>query len=120
MEKILDSSWNDGGTGGTIVINPLIDAVIADSGNVIGDGEFFFYVVLWASVAARFRLEHRNAGNSANVETAIVPIAAGSSAQQIVVPLKLAASERLRVAMLAAVTGDVTASIMQVKNRSNA
>lgn len=112
IETILPSSWNDGGTGGTVITNPAIDAVVADSG--AQEGDFIFYILLWSTVAARFRLEHRNAANGANVETAIVPINANGTAQ-IVVPLKLAVGERLRVAMLAAVTGDVTVSIMQVK-----
>jgi len=111
--KLRAAAW----TGAGIQTNPAINTILADTGalGAAGDDghEYDFLVVISSSAAADVSIEHRNAANTANVETAthVVP----ASLVAIFVQARMARNERLRVIMAAALTGRISATIHRVR-----
>lgn len=104
--------------GGTITTNPAINTVLADglarAEAPTPDGvEYDYLVVISASAAADVSIEHRNAANGANVEvvTHILP----ASLIALLIQVRLAQNERLRVIMAAALTGRISASLHKIR-----
>ena len=91
--------------------NPAIDAILADSGAIAAGGVTEATIILGGNVAAVCTIEQRNAANSANVNTQVIACAAGSVEQVKLPGVSLAANERIRVRLNAAVTGSLQASV---------
>lgn len=92
--------------------DPAANAILADTA-ALGAGKYLFQAFISSSVAGAFELEHRNAGNTANVFSQRVHVPA-SDTSRLPGPafvLTLAASERVRVRNVAALTGNVQATI---------
>jgi len=112
-------------TPSTWTNNPLIDAVLADTG-ALPAGIYEVRVVAGADAACRMRLEHRNAANDANLsDTPIIfPVGANAPVEFVVVlechSTKASGGvggERFRVAMDAALTGNAAATVNVVKQQ---
>lgn len=111
--KLRAAAW----VGAGIQTNPAVNTILADTGALAAassDGhEYDFLVVVSASASADISIEHRNAANSANVESAVHIVPASLIA--IFVQAKMAKGERLRVIMAAGLTGRISATIHLVR-----
>jgi len=96
-------------TGG-ILTNPAIDTILADSG-ALAAGQTGVIFIFGGSVAAIATIEHRNAANTANLNSQVIAIAANDAKQYCLPGIIFAASERIRLRLNAAVTGSLQASV---------
>ena len=105
----LNGIWDDG----ALTTNPSTDAVLKDTG-ALEAGDYLFGFMFQATAAAIFRVEWRNAANAATLKSQNVPIPASNLIEPIF-PTKivLAANERIRVVIVAGITGDAQASIFR-------
>ncbi len=95
-----------------IQTNPTVATVMADIGASPTGGLYELRIVLGASVAATWEIQHRNAANSANIAPApYVVYTPANQSGEYVLTLNLAPSERVRVMMNAGITGTAAASI---------
>jgi hypothetical protein len=103
----------DAYAGGSAVTNPAAGAILADTG-ALAAGRYYFSFLCDATVAARFRRERRNAGNTANLNpTKELPIPANTEIDTLYgIWVDIAEGERVRVLNVNAFTGDATALIM--------
>lgn len=99
-----------------ILTNPSTNDVAADTGVISLPGQYEVRVTIGATVATVFSFQHRNAGNSANLDdVAVVYVPATASGQYLFEVSINNASERCRVLVTAGVTGDVAAFISAKK-----
>ena len=102
-----DGDW----FGGAVLTNPATNAILDDSGALLG-GNYLFAVIAGGTVAFVADVEHRNAANSANVNAMRIYVPANST---ILIPFPndvvLAVDERVRVKLVAGVTGDVSMAL---------
>lgn len=98
-----------------IVTNPALGQVIVDTGAMTGPTTRWWSVFCCASVAAVFRIEHRNAANDADATPLqVLPVPASSCNRYDMVQwaaAEMADNERVRVTMNAAVTGAVSCTL---------
>jgi hypothetical protein len=99
-------AWTDG----TILTNPAINAILADSG-ALAAGVTGVKILFGGSVAAIATIEQRDAANTANVKTQTIAIVANQVICIDLPGVSFAASERIRLRLNAAVTGSLHASI---------
>lgn len=94
------------------VTNPTAaGAALADSGP-LSPGIYNVLVVVGASVPATFKVQHRNAGNTADIEVAVIYAPAATSIQ---IPLSMtmqAQAERVQVRPEADITGNAAVAMM--------
>ena len=90
--------------------NPVDEAVLADTG-ALNAGHYYGFATISASAAAQFRIERRNAANSAAVGAAHLVYVPAGDVRQIVFGFQLDASERIRVVMDDALTGTAGATL---------
>src|SRR6267142_2385400 len=95
---------------GTLTTNPSDAAVLVDTG-ALAAGKYFLVVSAWASVAAAYDVQHRNAANSATNKSQRRAVAANGNDDLVLGTLTLVASERLRVAQAGALTGVIQVSL---------
>ncbi len=105
--------------------NPASGQVLADTG-VLPAGIYDVRVLVGADAAGRVRIEHRNAANSGNLSDSPIVFPLGASAP-VECALVLEAhstnapggvgGERFRVAMDAALVGNIAATINVVKRQ---
>ena len=93
-----------------ILTNPAIDTILADSGALAG-GQSEATIIVGGSVAAIYTIEHRNAANTANVNSQVVASVLNEAKQYWLPGISFAASERIRVRLNAAVVGSLQASV---------
>lgn len=107
------------------VNNPGAGVVLADTGSLPA-GVYDVRVTAGADTACRMRLEHRNAANHGNLADSPIIFVVGQSAPvELVFVLECGSTkapgglggERFRVAMDAALTGNVCATINVVKRQ---
>jgi len=91
--------------------NPVINAIIADTGALADGGTSNVTMVVSSTVACAVVLEQRDAANTANINSHIFPIAANTPLMVSFPAVSFAPSERFRARLNAAVTGQVQASI---------
>lgn len=102
------AAWFTGG----IVTNPAANAILADAGAQTIESGHDFDVCVSSTVATAFVIEWRDATNTANVWSHIVPIAAnGFVCFTSRGSLTMLVGERIRVRQNSAATGSVQASI---------
>ena len=107
----LNGIWTSGG----VTVNPLANDVIVSTG-ALNAGDYLFQIMLNASVAAMFIIEHRNAADSSTLDSIEVPLGADQYIQPIFGnKIILAQSERVRVIIKTGVTGNVQGSIFSSK-----
>jgi hypothetical protein len=100
-------SWVTAG----VQVNPAANAILADSGPVTF-GTHKLTIIVASTAAAVVVLEHRNAANSANLESQIIPVNANVPfAFALGTGLDTAEGERIRLRLNAAITGSVQGSI---------
>ena len=90
--------------------NPATDAILADTGALAG-GQSGAAVVIGANVAMVVTVEHRNAANSANINTQVLACGANAPYDVDLPGVTFAASERIRIRLNTGVTGSVQASL---------
>lgn len=97
------------------VTNPTLDQVLVDTGP-LATGSYFFDVFAASSVAAIFEVQHRDAANTTTLKSQIVATPATSTTWGFSVPsstyLEVVTNQRIRVIQVAAVTGNVSVSIV--------
>jgi hypothetical protein len=108
MFKLILLAWFSAGA----LTNPAIDTIMADSGAAAVPGQTSVTVICASTVAAILALEHRNATNTANIASQIVTVAANGTAHVSVAGISYATSERFRVRLTAAITGQAQCSII--------
>jgi hypothetical protein len=93
-----------------IQTNPATDAILADTGALVGNSGDVT-VIVGGSVAAIYTIEHRNSANTANIASQVV--ATGINvAQEFTLPgITTASGERIRVRLNVGVTGSLQASV---------
>lgn len=107
----LNGIWTSGG----VTVNPIANDVIVSTG-ALDAGDYLFQIMLNASVASRFIIEHRNAADSATLDSIEVPLGIDQFIQPIFGnKISLAQSERIRVIIKTGVTGNVQGSIFSSK-----
>ncbi len=105
----INGFWDDG----ALTTNPATDAVLKDTG-ALEAGDYLFGFMFQATAAAIFRIEWRNAANSATLKSQNIPIPASNLIEPIFpTKITLAANERVRVVIVAGITGDAQASIFR-------
>lgn len=90
--------------------NPTDESVLADTG-ALNAGHYYGFATISASAAAQFRIERRNAANSAAVGAAILVYVPAGDVRQIAFAFTVVASERIRVVMDDALTGTAGATL---------
>lgn len=104
-------SWTASGR----ITNPTLDQVLVDTGPLVA-GVYFFSVFAAATVASAFELQWRNAANAATLKSQIVAVPANTTIWGFEVAnglyIDVAASERIRIIQVAAVTGSVSVSLV--------
>lgn len=104
-------AWSTAGR----IVNPTAGQVMADTGAVPSTGLDLSqcFVIMTSTVACFFVIERRNAANSAVISEQGVACAANATEKiNFPPPLSLAGSERVRVTINGAVTGQAQASII--------
>jgi hypothetical protein len=97
-----------------VVVNPGANAILVDTvADIDVTKQYKAFVTLSCTVATQFQVQHRNAANGANLDAVTVNL---NGALQLFLPFQVAAGERLRVQVLAAITGNASAAmnIMQL------
>jgi hypothetical protein len=101
-------AWSTAG----ILTNPAIDTILADTGAVATtSGPVDIHVIVGGSVASIITIEHRNSTNTANISSQVVAFGANVAEEFDLKNIILAASERVRLRLNAAVTGSIQGSI---------
>lgn len=90
--------------------NPTTATILADTGALEG-GIYRAHLVLGASAAAKFAVQRRNAANSANVGDVVNIYVAAGTTEEVTLRFALEKDERVRVTMLANLTGTASAAI---------
>lgn len=94
------------------VANPILDQVLVDTG-ALSSGTRTPQVIISCTVAAAFELQHRDAANLTTLRSQIIACQAFDAKDvTLFLGLDMAASERVRVLSVAAVTGQVSASLI--------
>jgi hypothetical protein len=94
------------------VTNPIANDVIVDSGAFAADGTRRPLFVLASSVAGSFELQHRDAANAVTLKSQIITLSAtGTFKFDVPSGIDTLAGERLRLIMVAGVTGLVSCSV---------
>jgi hypothetical protein len=95
-----------------IVVNPAANAILADTGAMSEDMSHDYDIYLSSTVATAMVVEWRNATDTANVFSHILPIAANTTfVFTSRGSLMMLTGQRIRVRQNAAATGSVQASI---------
>jgi hypothetical protein len=99
-------TWTTGG----ILTNPATDAIVADTGAYVG-GQTQITAVIASTVASILIVEHRNAANTANINSQAVIVSANETYVLQIPGVSLAPNERFRVRLFAGITGSLQASL---------
>jgi hypothetical protein len=91
--------------------NPAIDTILADTGAAPANSATVTIVVA-STVAAVAMIEKRNAANTANVSSQVVPVTANGLVPVTLPDINWVDNERLRVRLTAAITGQIQCSIL--------
>jgi len=91
--------------------NPAIDAILADTLALTNGGVSSVTMCVSSTVACVVALEQRNAANTANIASHIFPVAAMAPVIIEFPGVPFAPSERFRVRLNAAITGQAQASL---------
>jgi len=94
-------------------VNPVTDQVLCDTGPLPGPAGRSAQVVAAATVAAVFELQWRNAANTSTLKSQILAVPASGTAQlpESVNTFVMSDQERLRIIMVAGITGSVSVSL---------
>ena len=93
-----------------VQVNPAAGAVLADSG-ALAAGQTEVTVIFGGNIAAVATIEHRNAANTANLNSQVIACLANDVIQAKLPGVPIAASERIRVTLNATIVGSVQASV---------
>ena len=93
-----------------IQVNPATDAILADSLALVG-GQSGVTVIVGGNIAAIYTIEHRNAANTANINSQVVASVLNEAKEYHLPGIVFAANERIRVRLNAAVVGSLQASV---------
>jgi hypothetical protein len=96
-----------------IVTNPASGQVLLDTGALGGPANYDFCLYFSADVPAAFRVQQRNAANSATVKEQLVTTTAFGSAMMCPLGITLGDQERLRVTNNSVLVGNVSVSILR-------
>lgn len=96
-------------TGG-VMVNPILNAVLADSGPAPADTTGEVMLILSSTALGQVVFEHRNANNDANVHSHAFALGANDSKESAVI-IDVVAGERIRVRAAAAIVGTVQVSM---------
>ena len=100
---------------GNVQTNPVATTVLTDTGQLPA-GEYLFGLILYTTVAAVIDIQHRNAGNSANIDFIRINIAtAGTEYPLFPSKITIAQNERIRIYLPTGITGDIQGSVFYVK-----
>jgi hypothetical protein len=91
--------------------NPAIDTILADTGAAPANSATVNIVVA-STVAAVAMIEKRNAANTVNVSSQVVPVTANGIVSVKLPDINWVDNERLRVRLTAAITGQIQCSIL--------
>ena len=95
--------------------NPVLDQVLVDTG-AMAAGSYFFDAFASASVASIFEVQLRDAANAATLKSQIIAVQATGTTWGFEIPsstyLDVAVNQRIRVIQVAAVTGQVSVSLV--------
>jgi hypothetical protein len=91
--------------------NPAIDTILADTGAAPANSATVIVVVA-STVACVAMIEKRNALNTANVSSQVVPVPLNGIVSVKLPDINWVDNERLRVRLTAAVVGQVQCSIL--------
>lgn len=102
-------------TVGSLLTNPSSGGVVVDTGQ-LSEGNYLFGFLVTTSVAAIIDIQHRNAANSANIDS-FRTRASQEGTGHILFPskIRLATNERIRLVMGGTITGELQATIFYVK-----
>lgn len=100
---------------GSLLTNPSSGDITVDTG-ALSEGNYLFGFLVTTSVAAIIDIQHRNAANSANINS-FRTRASQEGTGHILFPskIRIATSERIRMVMGGTITGELQASIFYVK-----
>lgn len=88
--------------------NPAANTVLADTGPVLNDGEYFIYVIARSSITADIQIQHRDATNTNNAEPPVEVTIPGGTTVYLEFPVSLKLNERIRAVLPSGIIGDIT------------
>jgi hypothetical protein len=100
-------AWDTSG----VTVNPAANAIIADTLAIAAGGQTNVKVIVGGNVATNIAVEWRNAANTATIKDQIVAFPVNEAATFDFPGLSIGAGERIRLRVVAAVTGSVQGSI---------